>query len=1205
MHGGGNGSETFTYTLTDADGDTSTANLVLQVHNNDDPVIITGLDTEGGELLLQEKNLSDGSSPDASALTQSGTFTVTALDGVQTLSVGGINVVMGGVAAGFPQSITTALGNTLTITGFNASTGVVSYSYTLLDNEAHPNANGANSVSEQFAVVVTDDNGTTANGNLDVNIVDDLPTAHADSASVDEGGTVSGNVLNNDEGGADGPAASGAVIGVRAGNDTSTPAIGGLNTQINGTYGYLTLDANGNAVYHSNPNTVSAPGATDVFTYTVRDADGDESTTTITIDVHDVCLVATPDQEISVYEKALDLNQDGQDLAPGTVTGSAPSATSETASGSLVGSISGAVGAVTFALVGNATGAYGQLSLQPDGSYTYTLTSPATTTPHANDGPNVLSESFTYQATDSLGNTVTSTIVIDIVDDVPNAHADFASVLEGGTVSGNVLDNDVLGADGGMVIGVRAGNDTSNPAVGGLNSQINGTYGYLTLDANGNAVYHSNPNTVSAPGATDVFTYTVRDADGDESTTTITIDVHESCLVATSDQEISVYEKALDLNQDGQDLAPGTVTGSAPSATSETASGSLVGSISGAVGAVTFALVGNATGAYGQLSLQPDGSYTYTLTSPATTTPHANDGPNVLSESFTYQATDSLGNTVTSTIVIDIVDDVPKAHCDFASVVEGGTVNGNVLDNDVLGADGGAVIGVRAGNDTSTPAIGGLNSQINGTYGYLTLDANGNAVYHSNPDAVGAPGATDVFTYTVRDADGDESTTTVTIDVHNSCLVAETDHDITVYEKALDLNQDGQDLAPGTVTGSDPSATGETASGSLVGSVSGATGAVTFTLVGNATGAYGQLLLHPDGSYTYTLTSPATTTPHANDGPNALSESFTYQATDSLGNSTTGSLVVSIVDDVPKAVASERSVTAVEVDSNLLIVLDVSGSMKDASGVPGLSRMELAKQAISALLDKYDDMGDVKVQLVTFSGSATDQSTMWVDVATAKTLISALNAHGDTNYDAAVAMAKTAFANSGQLTGAQNVGYFFSDGKPTLGEIGTADETAWKAFLDANGIKNYAIGLGSGVSNAHLDPLAYDGSAHTNTNAVVVTDLNQLNSVLSGTVQGAPVTGNLLDEGVVRRRWRVYQKPGGRWHHVQLRPDGQRWSRSTDRQRRAQPWLLQYRHQYIEHRHRPPRYFGGQPGYRCVQLHLPDGHQHLDHRAHRLHRQRP
>ncbi|MBV4494260.1 retention module-containing protein [Pseudomonas sp. SWRI12] len=1118
LHGGGNGSETFTYTLTDADGDTSTANLVLQVHNNDDPVIITGLDTEGGELSLQEKNLSDGSSPDASALTQSGTFTVTALDGVQTLSVGGINVVTGGVAAGFPQSITTALGNTLTITGFNAATGVVSYSYTLLDNEAHPNANGANNVSEQFAVVATDDNGTTANGNLDVNIVDDLPKAVDDSngTASETNLTLTGSVLTNDTQGAD-AVASGPI----------TPGT------FTGTYGTLVLNADGSYTYTLNTADADFKGlhgggnGSETFTYTLTDADGDTSTANLVLQVHNnddpviITGLDTEGGELSLQEKNLS-------------DGSSPDASALTQSGTFtvtaldgvqtlsVGGINVVTGGVAAGFPQSITTALGN-TLTITGfnastgvvSYSYTLLDNEAH-PNAN-GANSLSEQFAVVVTDDNGTTANGNLDVNIVDDLPTAHADSASVDEGGTVSGNVLNNDEGGADGpaasGAVIGVRAGNDTSTSAVGGLNTQINGTYGYLTLDANGNAVYHSNPNTVSAPGATDVFTYTVRDADGDESTTTITVDVHESCLVATPDQEISVYEKALDLNQDGQDLAPGTVTGSAPSATSETASGSLVGSVSGAVGAVTFALVGNATGAYGQLSLQPDGSYTYTLTTPATTTPHANDGPNVLSESFTYQATDSLGNTVTSTIVIDIVDDVPKAHCDAASVVEGGTVNGNVLDNDVLGADGGAVIGVRAGNDTSNPAIGGLNTQVNGTYGYLTLDANGNAVYHSNPGSVGALGATDVFTYTVRDADGDESTTTITIDVHNSCLVAETDHDITVYEKALDLNQDGQDLAPGTVTGSEPSATGETASGSLVGSISGATGAVTFTLVGNATGAYGQLQLHPDGSYTYTLTAPATTTPHTNDGQNTLSESFTYQATDSLGNSTTGSLVVSIVDDVPKAVASERSVTATEIDSNLLIVLDVSGSMKDPSGVSGLSRMDLAKQAVSALLDKYDDMGDVKVQLVTFSGSATDQSAVWVDVATAKTLIAALTAHGDTNYDAAVAMAQTAFATSGQLTGAQNVGYFFSDGKPTLGEIGSADEAAWKAFLDANGIKNYAIGLGSGVSNAHLDPLAYDGSTHTNTNAVVVTDLNQLNSVLADTVQGAPVTGNLLGEG--------------------------------------------------------------------------------------------
>jgi VCBS repeat-containing protein len=1119
LHGGGNGTETFTYTLTDADGDTSTANLVLQVHNNDDPVIIDGLDTEGGELTVQEKNLDDGSSPDASALTQSGTFTVTALDGVQTLSVGGITVVSGGVTAGFPQSITTALGNTLTVTGFNAATGVVSYSYTLLDNEAHPNANGANSLGEQFAVVVTDDNGTTANGNLDVSIVDDVPNAVDDSnagTASESNLTLTGSVLPNDSQGAD-QVASGPI----------TPGT------FTGTYGTLVLNADGSYTYTLNASDTDFKGlkgggnGTETFTYTLTDADGDTSTANLVLQVHNnddpviIDGLDTEGGELTVQEKNLD-------------DGSSPDTSAQMQSGTFtvtaldgvqtlsVGGITVVSGGVTAGFPQSITTALGN-TLTVTGfnaatgvvSYSYTLLDNEAH-PNAN-GANSLGEQFAVVVTDDNGTTANGNLDVNIVDDLPTARADSASVEEGGTVSGNVLNNDEGGADGpaasGAVIGVRAGSDTSTSAIGGLNSQINGTYGYLTLDANGNAVYHSNPNAVSAPGATDVFTYTVRDADGDESTTTITIDVHNCRLVAAPDDEISVHESALDLNQDGQDLAPGTVVGSLPDATRETASGSLLDSVTGAVGAVTFALVGNATGAHGQLLLNPDGSYTYTLTSPATTTPAANDGPNELSESFTYQATDSLGNTVTSTIVITIVDDVPKAHCDTAAVVEGGTVSGNVLHNDVLGADGGTVIGVRAGNDTSSSANGGLNTQINGTYGYLTLDASGNAVYHSYPGSVGEAGATDVFTYTVRDGDGDESTTTITIDVHNSCLVAETDHDITVYEKALDLKQDGQDLAPGTATGSEPGSTSETASGSLVGSVTGATGAVTFALVGDAIGAHGQLLLNPDGSYTYTLTSPATTSPHANDGPNVLTESFTYQATDALGNSTTGNLVVSIVDDVPKAVASERSVTATEIDSNLLIVLDVSGSMKDPSGVPGLSRMDLAKQAINALLDKYDDMGDVKVQLVTFSGSATAQSPVWVDVATAKTLIAALNAHGDTNYDAAVAMAQTSFATSGKLTDAQNVGYFFSDGKPTLGEIDSADEAAWKAFLEANDIKNYAIGLGSGARNINLDPLAYDGSTHTDTNAVVVTDLNQLNSVLSGTVQGVPVTGSLFGEG--------------------------------------------------------------------------------------------
>ncbi|RKS23897.1 putative secreted protein (type I secretion substrate) [Pseudomonas sp. WPR_5_2] len=1105
-------------------GDDTPAPVITPAVNN--PVTLNGLSVAGGELTVNEANLAGGSASNPAALTQNGTFTITALDGLNNLSIGGISVISGGIAAGFPQSITTPLGSTLTITGYNPATGVVSYSYTLNGNEPHTSGDGT-TLSEHFTVVAGDSNGDTATGSLDVNITDDVPKAYDDhNGTASETHLVlNGNVLTNDVQGADR-----VPVGPSSGPITPGTFVG--------TYGTLVLNANGTYTYTLNTSDADfkalhgGGSGTENFTYTLTDADGDTSTAHLILNIHNnddgVTLNGLDAQggELTVYEKNLS-------------DGTSPNAPALTQSGTFtVSALDGlqtlTVGGITVVSGGVAAG-FPQTITTPLGS-TFTITgyNPATGVvsysytlvdneahPNAN-GANSLTEHFNVVATDTDGSTATGQINVNIVDDLPTAKPDADSVQEGGTVSGNVLDNDIGGADGpaasGAVVGVRAGSDTSTSAIGGLNSQINGTYGYLTLDAHGNAVYHSNPNSVSGPGATDVFTYTVRDADGDESTTTITIDVYNSGLKAVSDSDVTVYEKALDLNKDGQDLAAGSVIGSQPGSTGETASGTLVGSVTGAVGAITYTLVGSATGTYGQIHLNPNGTYTYTLTSPPSTTPHANDGANVTHESFTYQATDSLGNTVTSTIVVNIVDDVPTAKADHDSVVEGGTVSGNVLDNDIGGADGpaasGAVVGVRAGSDTSTSAIGGLNSQINGTYGYLTLDAHGNAVYHSNQNSVGAPGATDTFTYTVRDADSDESTTTITIDVYNSCLKAVSDSDVTVYEKALDLSKDGQDLAAGNVIGSEPGNTGETASGTLVGSVTGAVGVITYTLVGSATGTYGQILLNPDGTYTYTLTSPPSTTPHANDGANVTHESFTYQATDSLGNTVTSTIVVNIVDDVPKAVASERSVSAVEIDSNLLLIIDVSGSMADSSGVPGLSRLELAKQAISALLDKYDDLGDVKVQIVTFSSNATDKTSVWVDVATAKSIISGLSAGGGTNYDAAVAVAQDAFNTNGKLTGAQNVGYFFSDGKPNEGSIGGGDEANWKDFLTENQIKSYAIGLGKGVDNDALDPLAYDGTgAGTNTNAVIVTDLGQLNSVLSGTVIGVPVTGSLLGEG--------------------------------------------------------------------------------------------
>ena len=185
--GGGTGTETFTYTLTDADGDTDTAVLTLQIRNDDDDVIITDLTprAQGGDVTVNENDLlasrgvgeSAGSDTTPESTTQAGSFTIEAADGVQTLTIGGLEVIKEGVYAGNGTSGSTPLGNTLTVTGYDAATGVVSYSYTLNDNEVHANGEGTNSLFEDLTVTLTDRDGDSKTGTLSVNIVDDVPTA--------------------------------------------------------------------------------------------------------------------------------------------------------------------------------------------------------------------------------------------------------------------------------------------------------------------------------------------------------------------------------------------------------------------------------------------------------------------------------------------------------------------------------------------------------------------------------------------------------------------------------------------------------------------------------------------------------------------------------------------------------------------------------------------------------------------------------------------------------------------------------------------------------------------------------------------------------------------------------------------------------------------------------------------------------------------
>ncbi|WP_256584906.1 retention module-containing protein, partial [Pseudomonas sp. Irchel s3a18] len=543
------GSETFTYTLTDVDGDTSTATLVLNVHNNDDPVTITGLKVEGGELTVYEKALSDGSTPGTPLLTQSGTFTVTALDGVQTLSVGGINVVTNGVNAGFPQAVTTGLGNTLTITGYDSASGLVSYSYTLNDNENHPTASGTNSLSESFSVTVTDSNGTTASDSLDVNIVDDVPTAVNDSnagAASEIQTILSGNVLSNDTQGAD--------------RVPTGPGVGPVTAQtINGTYGQLVLAADGTYTYTldtGNPAFLALQtNATETFTYTLTDADGDTSTATLTLAVDNdddpvtITGLKVEGGELTVYEKAL-----GDGSAPGSSNLTQSGTFTVTALDGVQTLSVGGINVVTNGVnagfpqtfttgLGNTLTITGYDSASGLVSYSYTLNDNENH-PTAS-GTNSLSESFAVSVTDSNGTTATDSLDVSIVDDVPAAVSDSnaGTASEAQTIlSGNVLSNDTQGAD--------------RVPTGPITAQtVNGTYGQLVLAANGTYTYTVDPGNPAflalTTNGTETFTYTLTDADGDTSTATLVLNVHnnDDPVTITGLQveggELTVYEKNL------------------------------------------------------------------------------------------------------------------------------------------------------------------------------------------------------------------------------------------------------------------------------------------------------------------------------------------------------------------------------------------------------------------------------------------------------------------------------------------------------------------------------------------------------------------------------------------------------------------------------------------------------------------------------------
>ena len=922
--------DTFTYTVSDGT-DTDTATITITIAGlNDDITAVNDTDAVNEDKTISRSTSDvqeldhDDSDPDGDDA--SGSFTITAIrTGRET-------------GSGTSGTVGSALTGTYGVLTVNSNG---SYSYAASTSGADGLSAGATAI-DYFTYTVQDHSGgDTDTAELAITVTGVGPQAVNDTGSVNENATLSKNeaqgVISNDDDDASYDSESLAVTGIRTGTESGSGTSGTVGSALTGTYGVLTIAADGSYSYVANTAAAEALDAndevTDVFTYTVSDdADVNSDTGQITITITGV-----DDDPVGVNDTGA-VNEDAT-LSVNTASGVLSNDTDADDSASLT------VSAISSGTVGQAkNGTYGALTLNSNGSYTYVanqsgadgLAAGATAT-----------DTFTYTVSDGAGTTDTATLTITVtgigpqaVDDTGAVNEDATlSVNEGSGVISNDDDNSSYDSESLAITGIRTGAESGSGTSGSVGSALTGTYGQLTIAADGSYEYVANQNAADAldPGetATDTFTYTVKDDDNKNADTgeiVITVTGINDDITAVNDtdavnagatisrSESDAQELDQDDTDDDGDDVPGafTITAIRTGATE---------------GSGTAKTIGQAfTTTYGTLTVNANGTYTYAADQNGSTS--LSNGATA-TDSFNYTVRDhDSGDTDDATLVITITgsnNNAPVASNDTGYIVEDGTLTVGDGGSAVTGSDsnnnnesgdttGDVLVGdTDADGDTLTVSAisgGSVGSAVTGTYGTLTIQSNGSYEYVADQSAADTLDAgdtvTDVFTYTVSDGnDGtDTATLTFTILGVDDDPVGVNDTGYINEDATLTVNDGGS-----AVTGSDSNNNNESAdtTGDVLANDTDADGSSSLTVsaisggtVGQAlTGTYGTLTLNANGSYTYVanqsgadgLATDATAT-----------DTFTYTVSDGAGTTDTATLTITVKGVGPTATNDTGSV---------------------------------------------------------------------------------------------------------------------------------------------------------------------------------------------------------------------------------------------------------------------------------------------------------
>ncbi|EEF78887.1 retention module-containing protein [Methylophaga thiooxydans] len=723
---------------------------------------------QGGDVSVDEDDLTDGSDTSKESTTQEGTFTISAADGIDDLTIGGEAVITDGVFSA--TSFTTGLGNTLSVTGFDAGTGEITYTYELVDNTlTHGPANdGQNNVFENFDVVLSDVDGDLANDTLSVEIVDDVPTATADSVESNEG---SSSTLGAD-----------LVLMIDRSGSVSNSDLDSLKSSLQ------TLFNNGSV--HSVFITSFSSGGQ------FHDSGVDGGWFTNLNDAMNV-INGLSSGGTTDYDAALEAVTDnftappagGGQLVSMFISDGEPNETNNTGSYGIIGSeeanwinfldSNGFDDSYAVGYNGLDSGDIGYLEpiawTEGETSSTYT----------GSDDDNVIILDDIDDLAVTFGSTVTAT---------PNP------------VIGNVLDNDEAGADGyGTPILVDVTYDGNTVTFSGSTTSATFDTDAGTVVINSDGSYEFTGLSDTDTDVSSVINYTMQDADGDQASSNLTVSTQDSVPVAENDTD-SVEEATWSF--DGTEFA--TVTTENWSDTPDQDSYNINHNINPGWSA-DAATTGN-------IEIDADNDHQANILIDIDISSYRSDDQ-ILAQLYKVvdggsdQLVENVDINFDQTVSFDGIDESGQYYVrlygddntwsgnlrasmsnlrvnsfDFTQNTYSTTVNtaalaalaaatGNVLANDDAGADGGLSVTVVNGDPVSG------STDIDGLYGTLTIDENGDYSYTPNAEDLPA-GSSESFTYTVVDADGSEDTATLTIDINDHDYVVDENDNVVVADAA-------------------------------------------------------------------------------------------------------------------------------------------------------------------------------------------------------------------------------------------------------------------------------------------------------------------------------------------------------------------------------------------------------------------------------------